>query len=240
MLMYRSRKLKHVFQRQDAACAFADAGGASAGLRVFSREKMDSNTGSRSFVVASYSEFWKVYKVLPPEARVYYELIREHDPCCLYFDIEYSRTLNPGVEESNMMRLLREQLFASLKSELGLSVSATDLVDLDASNTAKFSRHWIVRTAVFRTNMHAGHFVRQLMIKLYGLSLSHSPQFAVFFLPVRFTIVLSAQETDFEIAEFPYESERQFFFSSLGSASSALVTSSSSTNSKFYSHSCSC
>ncbi|KAL6065303.1 DNA-directed primase/polymerase protein [Balamuthia mandrillaris] len=56
--------------------------------------------GARSYVVASYKQFWKHYLNLSADKRRHYELIREKSPCKLYFDIEF-------MKESNLHLLLQ-------------------------------------------------------------------------------------------------------------------------------------
>jgi DNA-directed primase/polymerase protein len=187
--MHRTASLKHVFQKQDAAFAFADAQPSSTDAydkcRVFSCEKLNSSSGSRKYIVASYRAFWKVYKRLPDSARFYYEVIREQDPCYLYFDIEYSRSINPTVDGARVMSILFDELSKAIMHHFQLELKSSDIVDLDASSSAKFSRHWIVRSCVFKTNLHAGLFVRMLMIQLYSSMIEGNQQLSDLFLPVR-------------------------------------------------------
>lgn len=56
---------------------------------VFSEEI--SSDGIRKYFAATYQEFWKFYSVMKPGQRRHYEIIRESEPCHLYFDIEFSR-----------------------------------------------------------------------------------------------------------------------------------------------------
>lgn len=189
MYAYRSLSLKHVFKKQDAAFAFADAQPQVADVydkpRVFSCETEGSTTGSRKFIVASWREFWKVYKRLPATRRFFYEVIRENEPCCLYFDIEYARDMNPSINDEALMRTFLDALREALRAEFQVELLAEHIVDLDASSASKFSRHLIVKSCVFRNNAHVGLFVRRLMIKLYTDSLSGSSPYSTLFLPVR-------------------------------------------------------
>lgn len=53
--------------------------------RVFSFESAPD--GKRRFLVASLHEFWRSYQATPSNHRHVYEIIREHVPCRLYFDL---------------------------------------------------------------------------------------------------------------------------------------------------------
>ena len=53
------------------------------GCRVFSVEK--SSSGARSFIVTTPQHFWRRYVDMLPQHRHYYEIIREGQPCHLYF-----------------------------------------------------------------------------------------------------------------------------------------------------------
>ena len=63
------------------------------------------------------------------------------------------------------MRLLVDRVLLELVLQYGVSASVCDVVHLDSSSDAKFSRHVIVRLphAVFVDNEHVGGFVRHLV-----------------------------------------------------------------------------
>lgn len=51
--------------------------------RVWSAERHIS--GGRYFLACPYREFWEYYRALPAAERHHYEIIREGQPCHLYF-----------------------------------------------------------------------------------------------------------------------------------------------------------
>ena len=107
----------HVFSTQAAALEFLASSTSSAAdasdqegfadpppLAVWSQEL--SNTGKRSYIVATCDDFWRRYKTLPTNFRHYYELIRAGRPCPLYFDLEFDRRTNPGLDGQHMVQTL--------------------------------------------------------------------------------------------------------------------------------------
>ena len=74
------------------------------GLRYFTFES-SSPAGSgkakprRHFLATTLRRFWRHYSVMPCAQRHYYELIREQQPCHMYYDLEFETELNPGKGE---------------------------------------------------------------------------------------------------------------------------------------------
>jgi len=66
MCVNRKKRLVNIFFRQELAFQFADT--QSNQSKVFSFEKEGNAQGGRKFVVATYEEFWDVYRHLyaPP------------------------------------------------------------------------------------------------------------------------------------------------------------------------------
>ena len=52
----------------------------------------------RKFCAASYEKFWEYYEILEKDERHHYEIIRENEPCHLYFDLEFNIRANPGID----------------------------------------------------------------------------------------------------------------------------------------------
>lgn len=103
---------------------------------------------------------------LPPDARHYYEVIREGHACRLYFDLEYRRASNPTHDGNAMVATWLACVFHALSVQFGaLRCTRRHVVDLDSSTEDKFSRHLIVHTpsAVFRSNADVGCFVHGLL-----------------------------------------------------------------------------
>ena len=119
---------------------------------VFSREI--PRKGHRYFFVEHLSSFYRKYMTLSARDRTMYEIIRGDFPCRLYFDIEFNKGLNAGRDGERSMTIFKKYLILWIKLLLGFDISESDLksenrcagqiVELDASNTTKFSRHIIV------------------------------------------------------------------------------------------------
>ena len=179
---YRRTDVFREFFLQREAVAFADAqadaqAGAQAGAQgaacVFAREL--DRTGKRKFFVTTYDECWRRLLGTPPGGRHFYEVVREHWPCYLYFDIEYSRELNPDTDGDAAMAAFIDFLPRGLRQLYpahGFPVRREDVIDLDSSTDAKFSRHLIVRPhaaqIAFVDNIHMGACVRKLVDILHA------------------------------------------------------------------------
>merc|ERR1711860_264458 len=99
--------------------------------------------------------------------RHFYEVIPKDYPCKLYFDLEFSKCANPQVNydlvETELMTPFVELVCSQLEKLYGLTdISRKTVLDLDSSTETKFSRHLIFTEVVFRSNFHAGLFVRHL------------------------------------------------------------------------------
>lgn len=136
-------------------------------LRVFSFEKLsDHSRGARRYIVSSYVKFWKWYRTLQ-SGRHYYELIREHSPSKLYFDLEFEPSFNPNVDGIAALRLFLDHLYQSLQQKFGKARSARTIIDLSSSNASKFSHHLVVTNVVFCNNIEMGYYVKHLLLELY-------------------------------------------------------------------------
>lgn len=157
----------HVFPTQQAAIDCADGLNVQRGsplerTRVWSMET--SGDGKRRFLVSTVTNFYRRYSDMLPHHRHYYEIIREGQPCHIYFDLEFSRALNPDKDGPAAIQSLLEALGCLFQEELGMSLDVADVVELDSSTPSKFSRHLILRIPghAFASNAHVGALVRQL------------------------------------------------------------------------------
>lgn len=136
-------------------------------LRVFSLEVTSkSSSGSRRYVVLDYIKFWIEYKDLKAH-RHFYELIREHAPARLYFDIEFETQFNPDLDGLASLRLLLDFLFESLASDLGITDARSAIIDLRSSSPAKFSHHLVLSNAVFVNNVDMGLYIKHFVLQLF-------------------------------------------------------------------------
>ena len=115
---------------------------------------------------------------MTPKERTFYELIRPNTPCMFYLDLEYSKTLNPDINGDAMMSILRVEAKKLFLDKLGIdlqsytpiwSPDATSLqgrmIELDASNDNKFSRHFHIildSLCLFRNVRHVKEFATSL------------------------------------------------------------------------------
>ncbi|TPX68677.1 hypothetical protein CcCBS67573_g07081 [Chytriomyces confervae] len=155
-----------VFHRQETAFRAADT--SLEPLRVFSYEIDVQRPGIRRFVISTVDGFWTKYCSMAPAERVYYEVIRENTPCKLYFDIEFSIDLNPGLDTHAMMVVFKERVIEELSDVFQLRINMQHILDLDSTTDVKFSRHLIfnIPNTAWRNNAHVGQFVHNLAHKL--------------------------------------------------------------------------
>ncbi|KAI8828364.1 hypothetical protein BJ741DRAFT_713673 [Chytriomyces cf. hyalinus JEL632] len=155
-----------VFHRQETAFRAADT--SFEPLRVFSYEIDVQRPGIRRFVISTVGGFWTKYCSMAQAERVYYEVIRENTPCKLYFDLEFSIDLNPGLDTHAMMVVFKERVIEELSEVFQLRVDIQNIYDLDSTTGAKFSRHLIfnIPNTAWRNNAHVGQFVQNLVHKL--------------------------------------------------------------------------
>ncbi|GIM02507.1 hypothetical protein Vretimale_7387 [Volvox reticuliferus] len=96
-------------------------------IRVFTREYRRKFLGqgggggepteySRHFVATTYRVVWRRFQSLQATHRHFYEVIRSDRPCHLYFDIEFSRSANPGVDGDALVDRLLERLLELMRS----------------------------------------------------------------------------------------------------------------------------
>ncbi|KAI8614382.1 hypothetical protein BC830DRAFT_1127680 [Chytriomyces sp. MP71] len=149
--------------KQDTAFRIADS--SPDPLRVFSFEFDVQKPGLRKFLVTTLEGFWTKYCSLPAHERSYYEVIREHAPCKLYFDLEYAVEFNPRSDSGRMMKVFKQVVMDALLAKFDIKPASVDIVDLSSSSSTKFSRHLIfnIRNAFWKSNAHVGAFVQQFL-----------------------------------------------------------------------------
>ncbi|EFN56160.1 hypothetical protein CHLNCDRAFT_51806 [Chlorella variabilis] len=148
-----------VFPSQQPAFDLADS---QPGLEVFSVEY--GQDGKRRFIATSRAEFWRRYLDMLPQHRHYYEIIRQGAPCHLYFDLEFQREHNPGLDGGAAVDALLELVREQLRGSFQLDMQDSWVLELDSSTDTKFSRHLVIRIpgVAFASNAHAGALVLQL------------------------------------------------------------------------------
>ena len=148
---------------------------------IWPREYTDDR--KRDFVVEQPSRFWEKYIRMEPKERTFYELIRTNSPCMFYLDIEYSKIFNPDVNSEAMMNRLRIETKKLFSEKLGIDLHSWSptwhsnadslngiLIELDASDDNKFSRHLHAipdSLCLFRNVQHVKEFASNLHDKLW-------------------------------------------------------------------------
>jgi hypothetical protein len=139
----------------------------SSSLRLFAYEY--GVCGERQFIVSTYADFWDKYINMEKKARHYYEVICEGLPCHLYFDLEFKRAFNPGVDDERIMTVFVKYLIKALDNAYGITITNSDIIHLESSTEAKFSRHLIVKMpdgSAFEDSVNMGSFIRKLVMDM--------------------------------------------------------------------------
>uniref|UniRef100_A0AAY4AQB4 DNA-directed primase/polymerase protein n=1 Tax=Denticeps clupeoides TaxID=299321 RepID=A0AAY4AQB4_9TELE len=145
-----------LFPRQSAAIAFAKS--SKEDVHVFALEKECADVGQRMFLVTSYAELWHYYRTYRQSLMHSYEVIPEGAVCNLYFDLEYHRAPNTGLDGNLMVASLIQYVCERLEDSYGIKCSSKDVLNLDSSTEEKFSRHliFLLPNAAFKDNSHVG------------------------------------------------------------------------------------
>ncbi|KAH9503118.1 hypothetical protein Btru_069989 [Bulinus truncatus] len=117
--------------------------------------------GKRRYLVTSLPVFWHYYNQLDPHMRHHYEIIPEGYPCKLFFDLEYAKEMNQDKDGDHMVDILIQYVCLWLKTAFNIACDRSDVLELDASTSVKFSRHLIFQMGhVFENCIIEGQFVR--------------------------------------------------------------------------------
>ncbi|XP_058085970.1 uncharacterized protein LOC131233321 isoform X2 [Magnolia sinica] len=151
------------FPKQEQAMRFAKAH-----VKVYVFSYQDHLNGQRRFLVSTYTEFWRRYKNMDPKFRHHYEVIQEGLPCHLYFDLEFSKKVNPEKDGAEMVDILILVILDALFDKYAIKGDQEWIIELDSSTEEKFSRHLIVRIPemAFKDNSHAGAFVAEICSRI--------------------------------------------------------------------------
>ena len=115
----------------------------------------------------------KLFQDLQPAFRHYYEVIPEHRPCKLYFDIEYKKCLNTCINGDEMLQKFIEILINDLRVTFDIDNISQDesIINLESSTNTKFSHHIIINhpDLIFADNYQAGNYVKNICRKLRNM-----------------------------------------------------------------------
>ncbi|KAH7708418.1 DNA primase, partial [Aphelenchoides avenae] len=96
----------------------------------------------RKFIAVGLDRFWQWYRDAPVP-RHFYEIIQEERPCRPYFDLEFAKDLNPGLDAGEALRdflALCREMFA----ELNVVLTDRHFLVLESSSDKKFSVHVVI------------------------------------------------------------------------------------------------
>ncbi|CAL8332424.1 unnamed protein product [Lota lota] len=156
-----------LFPRQNLAMSFTHT--CKEDVHVFALEKDKAAPGQRIYLVTSYSELelWHYYRGVTFQHSLMhcYEVIPEGAVCKLYFDLEFHRPSNQGLDGKAMVAFLVQYVCERLMDVYGVVCSARDVLNLDSSTEDKFSRHLIfcLGSTAFKDNIHMGKFVHAIL-----------------------------------------------------------------------------
>ena len=122
--------------------------------------------GQRRYISCSAVELFFYYFQIPQRRRNHYEVICEHKPCKLYFDLEFKRCLNPDKNGSEMVATFIDLICEASKFKHSQEQSRQDIMYLDSTTREKFSCHLVFTKTVFENNDHAGSFVKSFCAEL--------------------------------------------------------------------------
>ena len=127
--------------------------------------------------MASYAEILSYHNRTNPLERHIHEAIREGCPCHLYLDVEYPRAENPDKDGESAVRTLIEMVSENVALTFGKNIA--EVVMLDSTTAAKFSRHLVLKVegAAFEANTVVGDVVGDVIDAQTGCE--DSPLFCV-------------------------------------------------------------
>lgn len=122
----------------------------------------------RYFIACTFvSAFWELSN-LEYKQRRHHEIIPTAQPCNLFVDIDANLHLNPHLDAKSTCKRVLTLIYAKLHTDYGIEKSSIDTVELDASNSAKISRHYIfnIRDVQWQSAAHCGAFIKQLIASI--------------------------------------------------------------------------
>ena len=132
-------------------------------LLVFSIEV--GTGGQRQYLVSNIEDFWSMYQ--DKSLKNMYEVIPTFKKSKLYFDVEFSKTLNPHKDGHFMVRRLISLVKEKLKNDYQVTVEDNEFLILESSNSSKFSVHLIlISSVIFASSFECGVFVKELLKQL--------------------------------------------------------------------------
>ncbi|XP_038062292.1 DNA-directed primase/polymerase protein-like isoform X2 [Patiria miniata] len=167
----------HTVYRQKHAFDVAAAHPEDVHVFAFEADNIKPDTaskGQRKYVITTYLQLWHTIYHLAAHGKypTFYEVIPEGSACKLYFDLEFSRSLNPECNGAAMVQTLIKFVCAELMDVYQKQCGVHHVINLDATTDNKFSRHLIFNLpqTVFKDNVQAGNFVQHVCQKITRIS----------------------------------------------------------------------
>ena len=132
------------------------------GMQIFSFQV--ALKGSRKYKVLTFQQFWDIYERLEP--KYYYEVIRPHLKCKLFFDLEFEESQNYEKNGLAMVTRLIELIIAKLYEEFGHQVSVRDVLVLQSFHKTKFSSHLVFHQTIFHDIFEVRGFIDNFISNL--------------------------------------------------------------------------
>jgi hypothetical protein len=130
--------------------------------RIFSKEvKRSKDDVGRVYYVISPLNLYKSMSV--KKVNNIHEIIRENSPSLCYFDLEYCKHMNRGIDGEELINIFLIELEEYFDKKFTIKITRENVIDLESCYQEKFSRHLIVRFSkdqeAFTDNQHVGLFV---------------------------------------------------------------------------------
>jgi len=137
-------------------------------VHLFSEERQISETRSRfiwTFFTADYKALWSSIAATKFNNAHCHEVIEEFSPCHLYFDLEFPREYNQGVDGNALVVSLMVELERVLLRRWEVSLRNAFVMEMDSSSETKFSRHLAIRLKdfAFRRNSEIRPIIKEIL-----------------------------------------------------------------------------
>eukprot|EP01038_Epipyxis_sp_PR26KG_P006236 gene6236-8591_t len=97
--------------------------------------------GRRLFNISNFQTFQNDYFKIPSHDRHVYEIIRENFPCRAYFDVEFSKPSNEGLNGDSLLNEWMAIVVWKIHQLFDISLDASNIVVLDSTTDVKYSKH---------------------------------------------------------------------------------------------------
>lgn len=111
-------------------------------------EEVAAINGQRQFLTCHHSDIVGVWATRPGKHCCLYEVIPSNTPCHLFLDLEFDKFLNASVDGDAAVDIVIDKVNSLVDHLLPQAAAALNRhlwwTELDATSTAKFSRHLIL------------------------------------------------------------------------------------------------